>query len=229
MQSEDFMASNVTPIVDASPAQPLLAQLVNGEGSARHPYLSSEVLRIGRNAARNLADVIHHLTLLHGRHPGVVDQAALHTAQPEVRDWRLAATDGFARERSYLTKLAVAIGPLPSTPGQAETESAVLSQRHALEMLAQSDRVGCAFGAAAALVMDWNKIRILLDFAADRLGVDVPQMLTPSDEQTEAAAAAITTSASIERAIGFGAQQLLVQHRGLWDLMQARQIARGEH
>jgi hypothetical protein len=31
---------------------------------------------------------------------------------------------------------------------------------------------------------------------------------------------------AIERAILFGAQQLLVQHRGLWDLLEARAEAR---
>jgi len=223
------MALVVTPIGNASRSNQTLAQRVSVEGSEQHPYLFAESLRSGRNATRNLADVIHHLTLLHGRHPGVVDHAALHTAQPEVRDWLLGATSGFARERSYLTKLAVAIGPLPSTPGQAETETAVLAQHHALEMLAQSDRVGCAFGAAAAMVLDWLKIRVLLDFAADRLGVDIPKISLPSAEQTEDSTDALATTAAIERAISFGAQQLLVQHRGLWDLMQARQIARGDH
>jgi len=223
------MASVVTPIVNASRLHLMLAPFVSTEGSEQHPYLLADSLRVGRNATRNLADVIHHLSLLHGRHPGVVDHAALHTAQPEVRAWLLAATNGFARERGYLTKLAVAIGPLPSTPGQAETETAVLAQRHALEMLAQSDRIGCAFGSAAALVIDWHKIRVLLDFAADRLGVDVPSVTLPSIDQTEETVKSLADSPAIERAVSFGAQQLLVQHRGLWDLMQARQIARGDH
>ncbi len=220
------MAATVTPIVNASCPQTTLLQVAAAEGSAHHAYVSADALRVGRNATRNLADVIHHLTLLHGRQPGVVDHAALHTAQPEVRDWLLAATNGFARERSYLTKLAVAIGPLPSTPGQAETESAVLAQRHALEMLAQSDRVGCAFGASAALVLDWHNIRVLLDYAAQRLGVESPTNTLPSAEASNFAAAAIASSPATERAMSFGAQQLLAQHRGLWDLMQARQLAR---
>jgi len=222
------MVSTVTPIVTASP-NAMLAQLVAAEGSAKHPYLTHEGLRSGRNATRNLADVIHHLTLLHGRQPGVVDHAALHTVQPEARDWLLAATSGFARERANLTKLAVAIGPLPSTPGQAETESAVLAQRHALEMLAQSDRIGCAFGAAAALIIDWYAIRHLLDSAANRLGLPIPDIKLPSVTETTLVIDAITTTSSVDRASSFGAQQLLIQHRGLWDLLQARNIARGDY
>lgn len=223
------MALVVTPIDSGQRTQPSFAQIVAADGSSGHRYLASDALRTGRNATRNLADVIHHLTLLHGRHPGVVDHAALHTAQPEARAWVLAVTNGFARERVYLIKLTVAIGPIPSTPGQAETESAVLAQHHALEMLAQSDRVGCAFGAAAALIADWHRIRGLLDFAADKLGVERPDAQLPSVQQTDALVTTMAVSPAVNRAIIFGTQQLLAQHRGLWDLMQARQIARGDH
>ncbi len=222
------MVSSATPIASAPVYGATLLSLVSAEGSSHHRYLKAAELSSGRNATRNLADVIHHLTLLHGRHPGVIDHAALHTAHPAVRDWLLAATSGFARERTYLTKLAVAVGPLPSTPGQAETESAVLGQHHALEMLAQSDRIGCAFGAAAALVLDWAAIRDTLDLAAARIGVTVPSNVLPSAEACSAAAAAIAETAQVDRALSFGAQQLLSQHRGLWDLMHARQVARGD-
>ncbi len=223
------MVSPVTPMPSAVSHGVTLIALAAAEGSARHNYLQSAELRSGRNATRNLADIIHHLSLLHGRQPGVVGHAALHIAHPDVRDWLTSATSGFARERAYLTKLAVAIGPLPSTPAQAETEQAVLGQRHALEMLAQSDRNGCAFGAAAALVLDWVAVRKTLDLAANRLGVDAPELLLPSTELTIQAAQIIAESSGIERAISFGADQLLSQHRGLWDLMQARQVARGDH
>jgi hypothetical protein len=38
----------------------------------------------------------------------------------------------------------------------------------------------------------------------------------------------VADSPSFERAMSFGAQQLLAQHRGLWDLLEARQAARAE-
>ena len=38
--------------------------------------------------------------------------------------------------------------------------------------------------------------------------------------------AALTTSPGIERAMTFGAQQVLAQHRALWDLLEARKSAR---
>jgi hypothetical protein len=206
----------------------MLVSLTRAEGTSGHGYVTSDELRGGRYATRNHADAAHYLCLLHGRHPGVVDFAATHTVHSAARDWLLQAVDGFARERTYLTQLVVAAGPLPSTPGQAESEAATHAQHHALEMLAQSDRVGCAFGAAAALVMDWKAVRTMLDRAADRFGIDVPAFTLPSEDETLEVAVAISDSAGVERAIGFGAQQLFGQHRGLWDLLEARQIARGD-
>lgn len=208
----------------------MIATLAQAEGSAAHSYVNGVELRSGRHATRNLADTVHYLCLLHGRYPGVVDYAANHTVQGEAREWLISAVDGFVRERSLLTKLTVAAGPLPSTPGQAESEAAAHGQRHALEMLAQSDRTGCALGAAIALVLDWSAVRGVLGVAAKRLGLEAPDAVLPDLESTSALAQlAASASPAVERAMTFGAQQILAQHRGLWDLLEARQIARGEY
>lgn len=204
----------------------LLMRLVHAEGSAGHGYVSSAELRNGRFATRNLADAVHYLTALHGRFPGVIDMAANRVATPGAGAWLVKATDGFAAERGYLTKLVVAAGPQPSTPGQAECEAAVIGQRHALEMLAQSDRDGCAIGAAIALVLDWHGLRAVLDIAAVRMSVDIPDCVLPDQQQARDMIALMASSPSVERAMSFGAQQLIGQHRGLWDLLEARQLAR---
>ncbi len=207
----------------------MLAALVSSDGSATHNYLSSDELTKSRHAQRNLADVVHQLCTLHGRHPGVVDHAATRTTHPGTREWLISAVDGFAVERTFVTKLVVAAGPLPSTPGHAQSEAAVNGQRHAIEMLAQSDRNGCAFGAAAAFVLDWRGLRPLLVAAATRLSIEAPRLSLPGQEETLAVIADMADSPAVERAITFGAQQILAQHRGLWDLLEARQIARGEY
>jgi hypothetical protein len=207
----------------------LLLGLVQAEGSGAHRYLTSAELISGKFATRNLADVAHFLCALHGRHPGVVDLAAVRSAHDGARAWLIAAVDGFAVERAVLTKLSVAAGPMPSTPGQAESESAVGSQRHALDMLARSDREGCALGAALALVMDWWSVRTVLDQAAARWGVDIPECSLPMVDVCQDVAAHVADTPAIERAMTFGAQQILNQHRGLVDLLEARQIARGDH
>lgn len=206
----------------------MLQTLVDTDGSGTHSYVRSPDLLSGRFATRNLADAAHYLCVLHGRHPGVIDLAATRTVHGAARAWLIEAADGFSRERSYLTRLTVAAGPLPSTPGQAECEAAVMGQRHALEMLAQSDRVGCALGAAIALIIDWKAIRHVLDSAAERLGIPIQPAKLPDERETRTLAMTVAETAAVERALGFGAQQVLAQHRGLWDVLEARQTARLE-
>ncbi|HYZ47511.1 MAG TPA: hypothetical protein VE567_01310 [Sphingomonas sp.] len=206
----------------------LLISLVAAEGTAGHRYPLAPELTSGPQAMRNLADAAHYLSVLHGRAPGVIDHAAKCTAHPAALGWLAAARDGFASERALLTKLAVATGPLPSTPGQAECESAVLQQRHALEMLARSERAGCALGAAFALALDWMAVRAVLEAAARRVSVAPGDCALPSEEETRTVAMGAADSPAFERAMGFGAQQLLAQQRGLWDLLEARQQARAK-
>ena len=142
-----------------------------------------------------------------------------------IAAWLDGAARGFAEERAYLMRIVVAAGPLPSTPGQAQCEAVVAGQRHALEMLARSDRDGCAVGAAMALVLDWRAIRAVIDAAANRYGVSLAPPALPSQRQTLAVLEE-AGSPAFERAVMFGAQQLLVQHRGLWNLLEARAEAR---
>lgn len=210
----------------ASAGDKLLA-CVAEHGSAAHPYVRSEELLKGPQAGRNLSDLVHFLCTLHGRYPGVIDQAANRAVEPDVRGWFAGATLAFASERSFLARLAVAAGPLPSTRGAGDNQAAVLGQRHALEMLAQSERNGCALGAALALAADWAAIRTALDVAGHRLGVDVPVYSLDGAEGIRAIADSIP-SAAVERALIFGAEQIIVQHYGLWDLLEARQQARDD-
>lgn len=209
--------------------QSVVPLLIRDSGSGGHRYLSSDALISGREVTRNLADIIHYLCALHGRHPGVVDHAASRTAFPVARQWLLSAADGFAVERTYLTRLVVAAGPLPSTMGQDKADAAVEGQRHALDMLAQSDREGCAFGAATALVLDWHRVRPLLDRAAERFGVVPAPNILPTEDDTAILIDMISTEPRVDRALHFGADQLLTQHRGMWDLLEARQLTRLEH
>ncbi len=212
----------------ARPGDRLLA-CVAEHGSAAHPYLHSDALLRGPHAARNLSDAVHFICTLHGRHPGVIDHAATQCADPELRPWFNLALDGFAIERGLLARLAVAAGPIPSTPGASGNEAAVLGQRHAIEMLAQSERRGCALGAAMALVVDWAKIREVLNAASVRFGIELPSVKLSDPFAVRDLASAHATSAAVERALLFGAEQIVVQHFGLWDLLDARQQARGAY
>jgi hypothetical protein len=204
----------------------LLLTCVADHGTQTHAYYAGEALQRGPETARNLADVIHFLCALHGRHPGIVDLAATRTVEAGGRAWLSQAAEAMADERVYLTRLSVAAGPIPSTPGANGSETAILAQRAALATLAQSDRRGCALGAALAFAADWAAIRTILDAAAKRLGVE-PRPLTLGDAELLREIA--DGAAESERALLFGAQQLALQHRALWDLLEARQQARREY
>ena len=206
-------------------ASETISVLLGADGGKSHPYLASHIFARGRETGRDLADAVHFVAHMHGRHPGVIELARDKPAAGAVRIWLGQAADGFVEERAYLTRIVVAAGPLPSTPGQAESEAAVVQARHALEMLARSDRNGCALGAAMALVLDWRAIRAVIDAAAQRYGVSLTPPSLPSQRQTLAMIEG-AESPAVERAMMFGAQQLLVQHKGLWDLLEARASAR---
>jgi hypothetical protein len=176
-----------------------------------------------------MADAVHLLCSLHGHYPGLVEIALQRCPKGAVRDWLAHASDAFERERLYLVRLTTAVGPLPSTPGAAETEASLLAARHALETLATSERSGCALGAATALVCDWWPVRRLLDRAAARVGTEAPAPALPAEAAGVAIVDRAADSPGTARALAFGGEQLLLQHRAMFDLLEARAEARGDY
>src|ERR1044072_8221748 len=170
-------------LANAQPVSVAEAQLarVAGEGCARHSHLNALLEAPGPHSGRDLADAVHLLCSLHGRYPGLIEIALQRCPKGPVQDWLSRASEGFERERLYLVRLTSAVGPLPSTPGAAQTESSLVAARHALETLAMSERGGCALGAATALVGDWWPIRRLLDRAAGRVGTGSPGPSLPGE------------------------------------------------
>jgi len=207
----------------------MLDELLARSGTAAHSYTGSPDLLSGPEAARNLADAVHYLCVLHGRLPSVVDLASRKVTLEQSKGWMAEAATGFALERTYLTRLVVAVGPLPSTPGQSECEAAVVSQHHALEMLARSERTGCAAGAAIGLVLDWAAVRPILDAAAQRFGLTPMDCVLPDDAATRAFADEMAATPATARAVRFGMEQILIQHGGLWSLLESREHARRAH
>ncbi len=229
--NRDESMSEAAPRYQFGDIARILEALVAADGTAAHPYANRAAAGVARDtllSLSDLADGAYYLCMLHGRHPGVIDHAATRSADNAARQWLIAAGDAFARERAYLTQVTVAVGPAPSTAGQADCETAVSQQRHALDMLAQSDRRGCAMGAAMALVLDWRAVRHVLDQAALRVGLEPHPCALPERAATLDVARAIGGDDGIDRAIQFGARQLLNQHRGLWDLLAARADVRAK-
>jgi hypothetical protein len=199
---------------------------VAGEGCARHPHLNRLLEAAGPDSGRDLADSVHLLCSLHGRYPGLIEIALQRCAKGETHDWLTRASDAFERERLYLVRLTAAVGPMPSTPGAAETEASLVAARHALETLANSERSGCALGAATALVGDWWPIRRFLDRAASRIGAESPAPSLPDEASVIEVIERGTEATASGRALAFGGEQLLLQHRALFDLLEARAEAR---
>jgi len=207
----------------------LIAAIVDQDGSAAHSYCAPAINGERTAFVRDLvdfSDFVHLVTLLHGQVPGLVDHAAARTVEVTARGWLLKSIDAFATERHYLGRLCVAAGPLPSTIGHNEATTLIAQQRHAMEMLAQSDRRGVALGTAVTLALEWQAVRAILDAGAIRLGIEPPACTVPSRAETLTLLAELPDPDRLSRAVQFGASQLLGQHRGLWDLLKARAAVR---
>jgi hypothetical protein len=220
-----MIAASIEKPAGAGTGERLLA-CVAEQGSASHPYVRSAELLVAPDSTRSLADAVHFLCTIHGRCPGTLDHAATRSTSGAIHEWLAEALETFWAERAFLARLAVEAGPAPGTPGAAGAEATLVGQRRALALLAQSERHGCALGAAMALVADWSAVRPVLDTAARRFGMSVPAYRAPNRDSIGALAEDLRAEPLVERALLFGAQQMMLQHRGLWDLLEARQLAR---
>ncbi len=169
-----------------------------------------------------VADIAHFLCVSHGRHPGVIDHAATKIIDEEAREWLVQAIDAFAAERTFLNQLTVAAGPITRQVGQEKITAVITAQANSFQMLATSDRKGCAAGAAIAFATDWQNTRPLLEECAIALGIEPQPCSLPDLAVSQALALSLAPEAGKQRAMLFGAGQLLAQQRGLWQLIAAR-------
>ncbi len=169
-----------------------------------------------------IADVAHFINISHGRHPGIIDYAAHKIVDDAARRWMVDAIDGFAAERAFLNRLTVEAGPIRRHTGQDKITALITVQSKNFEMLATSDRKGCPAGAALAFVIDWHHTRPLLDRIALHIGMEPPMLSLPDVATCAALVAKLVNNDAYRRAMGFGADQLLAQQRGLWQLIAAR-------
>lgn len=181
------------------------------------------VVKISRPALK--ADIAHFLNVTHGRHPGIVDHAATKIIEQEARDWLVQSIDAFALERKFLNQLTVAAGPVHRHVGQDRVNTVVEGQSRSITMLATSDRKGTAAGAAVAFVLDWQATRPLLDRVAISLGIEAPASTLPDQRISLSLISDLASSATIQRAMLFGCEQMLAQQKGLWQLISARHQA----
>jgi hypothetical protein len=79
------------------------------------------------------------------------------------------------------------------------------------------------------LVGDWWPIRRLLDRAAARGGVEAPAPSLPDEASVMEVIDISADTLPAGRALAFGGEQLLLQHRALFDLLEARAEARSDY
>jgi hypothetical protein len=77
-----------------------------------------------------------------------------------------------------------------------------------------------------AVVLDWADMRRGLDAAARRFGVEPPPYHAADRTAIAGLADHLAAALPAQRALLFGAEQILLQHRGLWDLLETRHLAR---
>jgi hypothetical protein len=221
--SEIDLGTGLHNLVTENGSASVTAQLRRFIESSRDPNGLRQRTNILRPAL--IADIAHFMCVSHGRHPGVIEHAATKILDDEAREWFVTAIDGFIIERDYLNRLTVAAGPIRSHAGQDKVSALLAGQAKNFQMLATSDRNGTAAGAAIAFVLDWIASRPLLDSVATSLDIPVPAISLPAQDECVNFANAIAKSDNIVRAIGFGADQLLGQQRGLWQIIAARHAA----
>lgn len=207
---------------DALFANDLIA-LLSTSGSASHEFVVQLNADPHMIARATLADVMHHLGILHGRRPGMFD--IIENAAPSISDdWLRASSRAFAAERDLITRLVVALGPPPGRMGQTRVGVAVDAARNALLTLAGSERLGCAIGAASALLLDWENVSPFLHQLAIRFEIPVHDTagIWPDRAATLATLEAAAALPSGPRAVAFGFKTLLAQHRAFWDIVQTR-------
>lgn len=207
--------------------------LIGSLDSSHHSYIQALTSGTGTPTRDAHADLLHFLGILHGRQPSVIEVSAAGLggrSLPPMDEWLAKAGASFEHERQWLAQLVIAAGPPAARAGLTAAEQVVRAQRDAMLTLAGSDRVGCAFGAAVALLIDWGAIRTLLSVCEEQItgSTTLPvgwEESTPSPALTHAALAASGQTAAMRRALLFGVTQMLTQHRALWDLLDARRTS----
>ena len=214
--------------LDQQPEPLALAQVqrVAASGCEADSHLARLVDQSGPRCGPDLSDAVHLLCALHGHYPGLIAVAARQCTDAPEQEWLGDAVSGFEVERAFLLRLTAAVGPIPGTPGAAETEASLVAMRHALDTLGRSERAGCALGAACALVADWRPIRRILSRAGARCGLEAPEDALPTPASLIAVIGEAAKNPAAARAFAFGSEQMLLQHRALFSLLEARSEAR---
>ena len=184
----------------------------------------------GRTRGRDLADAVHLLCSLHGRYPGLVELAL--AALPQGR------CSGLADPRLGRLRARAALPRPPDFGGRPDAEHAGRGRdrvqpgcgapraRDPGDVGAERLRARRCYGSGRRLVADPPRCstaprRASAPKRRPRRCPTKPRWSAIIDTRPENPASA--------RALAFGGEQLLLQHRALFDLLEARAEARGDY
>ena len=100
---------------------------VAAEGVAGHAHLAALLDGGSPHAARNLADAIHLLCNLYGRHPGLIDMALGLSSSGPVNDWLQEAADAFRARAAVRRPPDLRGRPLAEHAGRRRDRSGLVS------------------------------------------------------------------------------------------------------
>ncbi|MGJ3626336.1 DUF6975 family protein [Sphingomonas sp. MMS24-JH45] len=216
-----------TAIFQATGPAMALLSLVDNDGSGRADHVRA--LLSPPAPLRDLSDAVHALCVLHGIFPGFVDQTRSACTETQLTPWLDVAAATIAQERALLSFAR----PPPSgrcPPRPARRRRRAPSWHCGTRSACSPGRIARAVrpGRLIAFVLDWQAIRGVLDIAASRHATRSDQGFDPLMRRTHALLHRYDPAVGQVRAMMFGAQQLLAQHRGLWHLLEARASARND-
>ena len=215
----------------ASVAEAQLAR-VAGDGCARHPYLAMHCWRLpDRTSGRDLADAVHLLCSLHGRYPGLIELALADCVRRDP-----PRTGSSRASRSVRARAAL---PRPGDLRRRPAAKHAGRRRDRIEPVRGAPRARNARAIPNARAARWAR-RPRWSATGGRSagcstaprpapGLECPAPSLPDEASVVGVIGGACDDSASDRALAFGGEQLLLQHRALFDLLEARAEARGDY
>lgn len=174
----------------------------------------------------DVADLAHALTVTHGGLPNIFDLASLRSDAQSLRNHLVTCSNSFQDWRRFLSALTSKAGPAPSLTDDAAHMVSLVQTKQGIQLLGESERKGCAIGAAFAMLNDWQivlpesfKFAARLDIVE---GIALPPRTSAIIEEMEC----LEPSAAELRAMSFGADQFYQLNDAFFRHLEARRKAR---
>jgi len=201
-------------------------QVTAREAVSRSRPFEGETWVVDAFSGADVADIAHILTIVHGSLPTVFELASAHAPSGHLRELLFAASESFQAWRRFLALLTSKAGPAPSCLNDDVHMVSLVQLKHAIQLLASSERRGCAVGAATAMLADWHLTIPPLLSCASRFGIGHHLPSPPQVNEIIAGIEQTEPTTSELRAMTFGASQFYHMDDEIFLHLRARRQAR---